>query len=168
MKELYTTIIERLTSEAAAQTYRNAGIPALKHIDLYRGQYFNPEAFETFRLPGLLFEFTVAYQGTTGVASITLHLMYEQGRDTSSISQSRDKALQLFDFVKVTHQLIEELESPNTGKLELISEELLRDDAVVSVYLLSYQAPYYGRNKEKYQYAQGEDVNITGRIREFF
>lgn len=168
MKALYNTIIERLTSQQAKEAYRAKGIPSMKYIDLYRGQYFNPENYELLKLPGLLFEFTIAYSNTEGIANITLHLLYEQKRDTSNISQSKEKALKFFDFVSVTHTLLEELESPNTGKLELIGEEILKDDAVVSVYLLTYRALYTGRNKEKFIYTQGEGLQTTGRIKQFF
>lgn len=168
MKTLYTTIIDRLTSEDAKSRYRAAGIPSLKYIDLYRGQYFNFENYDSFSLPGMLFEFTISYNKTEGTANINLHLLYEQARDTSSISKSKDKALKLFDFVKVTHELLQELESPNTGKLELINEEMIKDDTAVNVYLLSYQSRYTGRNREKFEYTRGEKLETNGRIKEFF
>lgn len=168
MKDLYNTIIERLTSEQAKEAYRAKGIPSLKYIDWYRGQYFNFEAHDLLPVPGLLFEFTIAYDDNEGLANVNLHLLYEQARDTSNISVSKEKALRFFDFISVTHTLLEELSSPNTGKLKLISEETLKDDAVVSVYLLSYQTAYTGRNTEKFIYTRGEDLQNTGRIKEFF
>ena len=169
MKELYNTIIERLTSDQSKETYRSAGVPACKFIDLFRGQYFDYPGNDLIPCPAVLFEHTIVYDNKgEGTATVTLHLCYEQPRDTSSISRVKENALKFFDFVDVTHDLIRELESTHTGKLQLTNEEIVKDDAIVNVYLLSFSCRYTGRNREKFNYVTGENLETNGRVREFF
>ena len=167
MKELYKKIIEKLTAPAAAAAYRKAGVPACQFIDLYRGQYLNWEAFDGFPMPAVLFEFNISHSSAAkATASITLHLCYEQAQDSSSISRRRDSALKFFDFTEVTTQLLEGLESENTGKPELSSEEMVKDDAIVNVYTLTYTCRYKRKRKEsKYKEVTGEKLTTESVIR---
>ena len=160
MKNLYNTIVETLTAPEAAAAYRKAGVPACQFIDLYRGQYLNWEAFDTFPVPAVLFEFSISHSSAAeATANITLHLCYEQAQDSSSISRSKDSALKFFDFTEVTARLLEGLESQNTGKLELGSEEMVKDDAIVNVYTLAYTCRYKRKGKEsRYKYVTGEKL----------
>ncbi|WP_271782211.1 hypothetical protein [Aquimarina algiphila] len=166
MKTLYNNIIAKLMSNEAKTAYAQSSVAACKFVDLYRGQYLNWEAFDTFPLPAVLFEFGVNYDSKgEGTATITLHLCYEQLQDTSSITRTRDNALKFFDFVTVTNTLLSELESQHTGKLQLVSEETIKDDAIVNVYLLTFSSRYNGRNTEKYKYVNGEELKVNGKIR---
>ena len=167
MKQLYKTITEKLTAPEAVAAYRKAGVPACQFIDLYRGQYLNWEAFDAFPVPAVLFEFNISHSSTAeATASITLHLCYEQAQDSSSLSRSKDSALKFFDFMDVTARLLEGLESENTGKLELNSEEMVKDDAIVNVYTLAYTCRYKRKGKaSKYKFVEGEKLVAEGQLR---
>ena len=166
MKNLYNTIVEKLTAPEATAAYRKAGVPACQFMDLYRGQYLNWEAFDAFPVPAVFFEFNISHSSAAqATANITLHLCYEQAQDSSSISRSKDSALKLFDFVEVTTQLLEGLESQNTGKLELTGEEMVKDDAIVNVYTLSYNCRYKRKATEsRYKYVTGEKLTADQEI----
>ena len=166
MKDLYKRIIEKLTTPEAAAAYRKAGLPACKFVDLYRGQYLNWEAFDASPVPAVLFEFNISHSSAAeATANITLHLCYEQAQDSSSISRSKGSALKFFDFAEVTARLLEGLESENTGKLELSSEEMVKDDAIVNVYTLSYNCRYKRKGKEsKYKFVTGEKLVAEGQL----
>ncbi|WP_136464929.1 hypothetical protein [Flagellimonas onchidii] len=166
MKVLYKRIVGRLSSKEAKTAYQEASVPACKFVDLYRGQYLNWEAFDTFPLPAVLFEYRINLKDKT--VTITLHVCYEQPQDTSSISKTMDNALKYFDFIEVTNGLIDELESEVNGKLELIDEEMVKDDAIVNVHLLTYTGQYIGRNKEKFKYTTGEDIDMDPGIKHQF
>ena len=144
MKNLYNTIAETLTAPEATAAYRKAGVPAV------------------------LFEFNISHSSAAqATANITLHLCYEQAQDSSSISSSKDSTLKFFDFTEVTTQLLEGLESQNTGKLELTGEEMVKDDAIVNVYTLSYNCRYKRKAKEgRYKYVTGEKLTADQGIRE--
>ena len=165
MKDLYTTIIQRLTSMQAKEAYHKAGVLPCRFVDFYRGQYFQFENFDTFPLPAVLFEFSLNYNSKReGTATITLHLCYEQPMETSSISKIKENALKFFDFVNTTHNLLDGLESKHTGKLLLNMEEMVKDDTIVNVHLLTFSCLYTGRNTEKYTYVTGEDLLADGKI----
>lgn len=168
MKALYNTIIQKLTSNEATTAYHNANVPRCKFVDLYRGQYLNWEGFDSFPLPAVLFEFNITHNNNDiATATITLHICYEQPQDTSSISRTKENALKFFDFVDVTFKLLQDLESEHTGKLELVSEEMVKDDAIVNVHLLTYTCQYSGREsieESKYECVKGENLEINGGL----
>lgn len=163
MKDLYNSVTDRLTSKEARAIYVQKGVSGCKFVDLFRGQYLNWEDFDTFPLPAVLFEFTIDHINNT--ATVTLHLCYEQPMDTSSISRSKAAALKFFDFVEGTKEILTGLEGVRSGKLELSTEEMAKDDAIVNVYLLSYTCSYGTSKKNKYDYTTGNDLEMDSGLR---
>ncbi len=166
MKAFYKKLIEKLTSAAAVQTYKDAGLNPVRLVDFYRQQYLEQQSFDVLVLPAVLLQYSIVYPNEpnkNGEALITLHLCYEQLRDTSNVSKSIDKALEYLDFVDCTFGLIKNLESDYTGKLKLIGDNNNKDDAIINVHLLNFQASYSGKmvsNVEKWDYTEEDTVNI--------
>lgn len=171
MKAFYKKLIEKLTSATAKQTYKDAGLNPVRLVDFYRQQYLVQESFDLLVLPAVLLQYTIVSpeeQNKSGEAFITLHLCYEQLRDTSNVSKSVDKALEYLDFIDCTFKLIKNLESDNTGKLKLIGENNDKDDAIINVHLLNFQASYSGKmvsKVEKWDYTEEDTVNLEDDIK---
>lgn len=167
MKALYNKVTERLTSVGAKAAYDENNTANCKYIDLYRGQYLDWENYDTFPTPAVFFEFSVSHDRKKSTATVTFHLCYEQKRDSSSIGRSRDKALAFFDYINVTHALLDCLESEETGKLSLIAEETVKQGNVVDVHTLTYECSYNRTAvviEPKYTYVEGEDVELDGGL----
>ncbi|GAA4825510.1 hypothetical protein [Algivirga pacifica] len=64
MLPIFTAIKERLNSVSAK--FNAAGFPAVKHVDLDKGQYLQPELHEIFPLPAVFYSSTVDWSTTPG------------------------------------------------------------------------------------------------------
>lgn len=166
MKGLYLKIQTKLTDAAAIAKFTGADLPPVKFVDLYKGQYYNQEAYELMPLPAILFEWRINH--VEDLASINIHIVYEQARETNSKSPTQAEALKYFDYIDTVNELIMETESETTGKLDLVNEEPAKEDVIPTVYILSYTCPYTGKKTDaasKWDYTD-EDAEpvITGGI----
>lgn len=166
MKEFYKKVITTLQSEAAINAFTAKSVPAIKQIDLYRGQYLYEDEFEQLLLPAVLVEYNINHQSNT--ATINIHCCWEQLYETDSKSADRDAALMFFDWQDVLYDLLYELESKNTGKLKLLTEGMQKDDSPTNVHVFSFECSYLGRVKkaaDKYNTAELEALTASGTIK---
>jgi len=141
MKTFYNRILEEFDKGSVRQKYLDLGISPIGYIDMYAGQEMNEGNFELFACPALLLEWSIDYSGGS-IANVTFYLCYERLGEFSSISQFRDNSLKILDFINVTRQILNGLESPSTGKLNLVSENFHKLDSIVDVYVLNFECSY--------------------------
>lgn len=166
MIEFYLQLIEFLNQEKVKEIYRSLGVKPIKHLDLFNGQYLRPDMHEIFALPALFYEYTIAYddQGK-GIMNLVIHLCQEQLRDASSISRSKNKALDVLRVHTVTKAALKRFESPYTGKLKLTSEQTVLDE-IYFVTQLSYECSAIDDAEAlaKEAFAHFENVKLQGQL----
>ena len=133
MKTLYKTLLEKLTSDDTKQLLSAAGLPPVKYVDIYEGQYYNQQKFEGLVLPAVLIEFSIDKLRLTepGQLSLTLHilyeqteLLYEQTEPGDDHAPRIDRALKYLDFAEKIYELVKDTEIENTGSLKTFDEAL--------------------------------------------
>jgi hypothetical protein len=166
MKDLYQVLTDKLTNQAAKDLFASKQLPAVKFIDIYKGQYLNFEAFELIPLPAVFVE--LAVDKKNGLAAISLHVVYEVVRDTSSLGQNQDKALGYLEFIKTIDELVVDVESENTGKLEDENTDPVQMDAIGTAHILTYSCSYSNKIDvaDKFQWTDEEETsfNLTGTL----
>lgn len=145
MKDFYKKLHQIFNKQSTKDCFVNKGISPVRHIDLYAGQDYDPQNFEANLFPALFVKWTIDYKHPTPIALLTFRLAYEQLRDLSNVSLNLDEALKFIDFIAITDSIIKKIETPHTGKLTLISEDLSIENTVVDVYVLTYQCAYNGK-----------------------
>lgn len=167
MKSFFTKLQERLFSEEAKQCFHNANVKPIAEIDFYKQQYLSQELFETLILPAVLVDFDIVYPNhkKPAEATISLHCCYEIIRDTSGRKQvTGNNALTFFDFVDIIFSLVKDLESPNTGKLELTSENQEKNDSIIYTHILTFKCTYTGKLtklKDKYTFTEENKLSLN-------
>lgn len=157
MKTFYKKILETFEQESTKDLYRKNGLTPIQFVDIYAEQDLIPEWFEAHHYPALLVGWSINYQPDGAVANLTFHLCYEQLHDTSNLGINTDLALKFLDFIEITDKVLKGIETPNTGKLYLQSEQNKIDETVTDVYLLNYQCSYLGKKQTPQKdYLQGE------------
>lgn len=169
MKDFYTKLHQVFETEENKDKYRTKGIPAIRHIDFYAGQDFSPEYFEANLFPALFFNYTIDYNAEPAVATLTFRLCYEQLRDLSSraTEMSKNEGLKFLDCIDITDEVLKTLETPLTGKLNLINEQQQIEDTVVDVHILTYTCSYCGKEKspsKDYLQGQVERLSLDDKI----
>lgn len=148
MKAFYNQLHEVFSLETTKDLYRQKGIPPVQFIDLYAGQDYMEEFFEVHLFPAIFVRWSINYtDNQSGVATLTFRLAYEQLRDMSSLGQSKTEGLKFMDFIAITDEILKTIQTPTTGKLHLISEELNLEETLLDVFTLTYQCTYYGKQK---------------------
>lgn len=147
MKDFYKKLHETFNNQEVKDKFTSAGIQPIRYIDIYAGQDYNPQLFEIQLYPALFVSWTIDYSQSNPVANLTFRLAYEQMRDFSNLSINKDEALKFIDFIAITDQIIKTIESQNTSKLLLVSEELNIEETVIDVFTLTYQCNYSGKTK---------------------
>lgn len=148
MKNFYNQLHEVFSKEETKDLYRQKGLVPVQYIDLYAGQDYMEEFFETHLFPAVLVRWSINYaDNSSGVATLTFRLGYEQLRDMSNLGQSKNEGLKFLDFIALTDEILKTIETENTGKLHLISEELNIEETIVDVFTLTYQCSYFGKQK---------------------
>ncbi|SDE75582.1 hypothetical protein [Riemerella columbipharyngis] len=147
MKQFYKQLLADF--EQKKNRYTDAGLMPLRIIDLYNGQDTNPEYFDILTLPALYISMRADYAAEPATLSVEVKLLYEQLRNTSSIGLNRDEALAFFEMANITDGILKEIETPETGRLLLLSEGMDLDPTVTDIYQFSYQCAYYGKEKTR-------------------
>jgi hypothetical protein len=166
MRNLYKTIINKLEDDRAIAIYDEFGVSKTKLIDEYEGQYLDPENFDLLDCPFVLVEYDIDYKTDKENATIVvvLHLGYEQVKRANNRTIQIDKHLKFFDYTDAVHKIVNNLETAFTGKLELVSENSLKEPAITKIHLLTYQCSYTGRNlnnNKKFNEVDGADMALT-------
>lgn len=172
MKAFYQKLHEVFFKEENKDLYRKKGIAPVQCIDLYAGQDYMEEAFEVHLFPAIFVRWSIAYTDNyEAVATLTFRLCYEQLRDLSNLGINKEEGLKFMDFIDVTDKLLKTIETPTTGKLQLISEDLAMEETVVDVFTLVYQCSYSGKQKDpQTESKQGkfEAISIEKTLKERF
>lgn len=164
MKDLFQTVIEKLTNQDAIDLFTDRELTPVKYVDLYKGQYLNLQMFDVTPLPAIFFQWTKNHD--TNIANIGIHLVYELVRDTSSRSEAQDKALKFFDYLNTVDELLFGLESVNTGKFERSTEEPILLDTVAISHQINYTCSFDEPYIEKFDWTNGDgEVQLEGSLR---
>ena len=169
MKNIYQECKAKLSSQEANDLLLGRELPKVRYVDLYKGQYLSPELFDVMPLPAVLIEWSINHIDET--ATLSLHLVYEQLRDTSSLSASPVASLKFFDYINTIHELINGLESVNTGKLEPAGFSPIQLDRVATAHMLNYQCSYQDilDKIDPYTYTDGNaELELTKHIVKYF
>lgn len=160
MKDFYNKLHELFATNKAKETYKKVEVEHIKHIDFYAGQDYNPEYFEANLFPALFFNYEVDYNTTPATATLTFRLCYEQLRDVSSRANenSKNEGLKFLDCIAITDKLLKTIETPVTGRLNLLSEQQQLENTVVDVHILTYTCSYAGKDK------MPRKTSITGQV----
>lgn len=170
MKTLYKTLLEKLTAPETTQLLADAGLPPVKYVDIYEGQYYNPDKFEGLVLPAVLVEFSIdkPQQAEPGQLILTLHILYEQPEHGDNHAPHIDRALQYLDFAEKIYELVKDTESEHTGKLVWNGESSIGEPGIVKVLLQTYSASYTGRsNIKEYGETELQALSVTGNLKTF-
>ncbi len=165
MKSIFQVITEKLTNQAAIDLFASRNMKKVMYVDLYKGQYLSPELFDVMPLPAVLMGWSINHEDET--ATVNLHFVYEQVRDTSNKSLSQAEALKFFDYLNTIHQLVNEAESENTGKLKAVGFEPIQLDRVGIAHMLNYKCAYQDilDKVDPFIWSDGEaEVELTKNI----
>lgn len=166
MKTFYNKTIEAFEKLENKAKFTDSNIAPVQYIDLYAGQEQFEENFELFSQPALLIDWDIDYQTDPPTATITFYACYEQMRDTSNISLNRELGLKFLDYVGVVDQIIQTIETEETGKLELVTEGFHKMDSIVDIYVFSYECSFKGRKNplSKYQAGDYDTLDLNGKL----
>lgn len=165
MKTLYTQLIDTFTKdEAIKDRYRQKGLVPVQHIDLYCGQDTNPEYFEVQLWPALFISFSMDHRQTPTLATITVRVCYEQLRDTSSTGPNIGEALKFLDFIDLTDEILQKIETRSFGKLSPETTNQQTEETVTDEFVLTYTASYTKNTDSTETTGIIEDVEIKGNL----
>ena len=166
MKIFYNKTIEAFENLDNKAKFTDKNIAPVQYIDLYAGQEQFEENFELFSQPALLVDWDINYQTNPPIATITFYACYEQLRNTSNISLNLELGLKFLDYVAVIDEIIQTIESEETGKLELVTEGFHKMDSIVDIYVFSYECSFKGRKKplSKYQAGDYDTLDLSGKL----
>lgn len=166
MKTFYNKTIEAFENLGNKAKFTDKNIASVQYIDLYAGQEQFEENFELFSQPALLVDWDINYQTDSPTATITFYACYEQLRDTSNISLNRELGLKFLDYVAIVDQIIQTIETEETGKLELVTEGFHKMDSIVDIYVFTYECAFIGRKNplSKYQAGDYDTLDLSGKL----
>ena len=168
MKAFYKQLVETFNKPETKALYSDDNIAPISQVDFYAGQDQEPESFEFLKLPGLFFSWSINYENEPAVASLQFKILFENLRSTSSFYVDNDKALAFFDAAKITDEILKKIDIDDLGALHLITEGLETEPTVTDVYLLDYEAHYYGKcksRKRKTEAGKIEDTDVMGNLK---
>lgn len=156
MKNLYLKIINTLT--ANPQNFQAAGLPPVRHIDIYDAQPENYDHFE-FTLPAIFIDYSIAWQphpGRTKTGNLTLqcHVLTHPFASASSGSDHITNGLTRLTYYQFIADQLEGITTPTTGYLTLQSETPVITD-YFTYHCLTFHAPLTRR------YKNSTDTNAT-------
>nr|BFF39058.1 hypothetical protein BACY1_08630 [Tenacibaculum mesophilum] len=167
MKNLYLKIIEKFNQAETIERFTEKGLPYIKTIDLYAGQDYNEGAFEAHLFPALFVKWSIDYLQNPPSALLTFRVCWEQLRDTSNLNETPEEALRFIDFINLVDEVLKEIETENTSKFTLLSEELNIEDTITDTHSLNYRCSYTGKSKiakTNYQAGAIDEVQEQGEI----
>lgn len=124
MQNLYLNIVKAIN--AHADRFRELGVEPFRTIDLYNGQPDAPEQFE-FMTPALFVDCSVDWErgGSSykqGVVQVDVHVLTDQRPGTEDWSDRKEDGIKKMIYCTLVGELLEEVGSINTGRLNLIGE----------------------------------------------
>jgi hypothetical protein len=167
MKEIYIQLIEKFLHLDTIAAFNLAGVPPVKYVDIYRGQYLDYEKVDVVPLPAILFEWSASITDKNlndSMLIIKLHLVYEQVLDTSSLSSSQNDALKFFDFLSLVHSAVSTIQVEGSGKLKMRTQEQVELDRPGIVHLLTYETSFSGFEVDvasTFDWTEEDDIDFT-------
>ena len=154
---------------AAAETFTDMELPPVAHIDKFRGQPLTPEQFELFELPAVFIAMRCNWvksgRSYNGEMVVDFHIVQDATWETSNIATNLDEGLKQIDFLTACRRVLDNLTSPNTGKLNRITDNQM--DTGVSIYdVLTYGGTYSDPviSETKKYITVTPDISITGEL----
>ncbi len=165
MINLYLKILETLQGEEAKKEFESNKLTPIKYIDLYRGQPIRPGRFEYFDLPAVFVGYNINWR--THEVNLDIHVMLDQNHSTANISINKLKGLEIMKYYQVIRELLVDLESEETSKLQLSNEQSIEAD-VVNYQVITFSCKIEKVIKQKYVESKIESIDIKeGEIRRF-
>lgn len=153
---------------ANAAIFTAAGLQPLQTIDRYRRQPLEPEKFEFYQTPALFIDYRIRWERTgrkyDGHGTLDVHVVTDNPFDTGNIFTNKEVALKQVFWFKIARQLLDGLESDNTGKLYRMDERPV-DTGVVVYHILTYGFNYYDHEvgDGNSMYINDAEVQIVGK-----
>jgi len=174
MKEIYQKIIEKLFSQEVIDFFTDHDVEPVHFVDLYRGQYQSWENYDVPATPAVFVEFSSDLTDPTqneNTLTVSLHLVYEQVSDTSSLNPQLEDALKFFDFIDLVHSVVKDIQANGTGKLKLRHQENVDLSRPALVHLLTYTTTYFSMLediKDQFDYIDVDELNLDehGKLKE--
>lgn len=152
MKKVYLSIVNRLREK----------VPGIQTIDLFFGQYRNPEKEHPIETPAVFIEFpslpflTTGNNTSSAKATIKIHIAITSMEDTGSTPLPFDNSsgLSFLDTIDQIHKALQGFAPDNSSRLQ--GGELIQDtdnDATI-VFVRDYIC-------EIYDYSTANDVDYT-------
>ena len=153
------------------ENFEDNNLPPVAHIDKYRGQPLNPEAFEAYGLPAVFYElrceWTKAGRLYQGLITATFHVQQDETWEISNIATNRDEGLKQIDLLNAVRFILDDLRSTNTGKMTRVSDVPV-DTGVTTydqlIYTCTYTPPQVIMNK--FEEVVTPDLKVEGALKE--
>lgn len=126
--------LEKIKHTLTSLDLVSKGLNNIQQVDVYRGQYQNPEDFEVMVLPAVYLSREIDHKENE--MSLTTHVVLSRQDNTESFATDDQ-------YLKEIKEALHHLESDTNGKLTLVSENTEATYPMLSVYLLNYEASYY-------------------------
>jgi hypothetical protein len=124
MKQLYKAIQNLFRQNDAISCFEAANLKAPDFIDLYNGQPEAPEEFE-FTTPALFIDYSITWDRggsmRRGELTLEVHVLTAESEDTDNLNAEL-RGMDKIDYYEMVSDLLEDLETCETGKLILKNE----------------------------------------------
>lgn len=174
MDIIYNAIIDRLN--ANKDLFTTNGMDAIKHIDLFKGQYINPEMHPAYKKPAVFYSWGAAWEdkiGLTQEGKLTIQIHLEISNRAQSFGGARDKDSGLLHFKYQTYvnALLHGFSTALFNPLKRRANEPDKSPTDTNVQLITYETKLVDDTAKQlvdsgYQFATIDDVNITTGLKE--
>lgn len=124
MKQLYKAIQNLFRQNDAISCFEAANLKAPDFIDLYNGQPEAPEEFE-FTTPALFIDYSIVWDRggsmRRGELTLEVHVLTAESEGTDNLNAEL-RGMDKIDYYETVSDLLEDLETCETGKLILKNE----------------------------------------------
>lgn len=157
MDELYLAIADELLSENARSYLIDKGLQPVKHVALFNNQYRYEKEEIAYPLPAVFIEFPNAIyrnksrQVDSVEERIRIHIEQKNYADSSYNSKTREKSLQVLQFIRAIDIIMLAIRSPMFGPMYRVDRQLDTDHGNAPVHIREYTCQYTDEGTDKFR-----------------
>lgn len=145
MKDIFKTICDRV--KAGEQIFQELNLAPIRHFDLFKGQYLNPDQVQPYELPALFYQYSVLWDEAgsntqKGACTVTIHLELDGMAESYEGSSDQDTALMAFDYFMLVNVLLQGLEGEDFTGLKRKTDDPDLSPSATTVHLITYETLY--------------------------